>query len=249
MPCSSHASRFAPHALALLGLAFAPATASAADITLQGTFARDDQVQLFDVTTAAPGSVDIRSFGYGGGTTATGMVPRGGFDNILTLFDAAGTLITDNDDGAGAAIDPSTGIAGDARITTTLAPGGYVVALTQFDNFALGPTLADGFYEAGYPNFTADPFFSSAAPCPSGLFRDVSGSAGRCRTGDWTVDFVGVTSATPVSPAPVPEPASSLALLGGRLTGLLGLAGLTRTAARRGRRRSDCGEDRPAVTK
>jgi len=65
-------------------LVFTPNTARASDITLQGSFTRDDDVQLFDLTVATAGSVDVRSYGYAGGTTSTGIsVPRGGFDTIL----------------------------------------------------------------------------------------------------------------------------------------------------------------------
>lgn len=201
--------------LCKLGLCVAliifPSISRAANITLEGHFTADDGVQLFNISIAAPGSVDIRSYGYAGGTTSTGVaVPRGGFDSILTLFNASGVFIDDDDEGAGVATDPLTGLAADARLTETLAPGSYIVALTEYDNFSIG-NLAAGFAEAGNPNFTADSTFSTAGPCPGNMFRDISGTTGRCRTGNWTVDFVNVSSVTPA--APVPEP-STLLLLG-----------------------------------
>ena len=201
-----------------IALAIFPLISRAADITLQGNFTADDSVQLFSITLAAPAAVDFRSYGYAGGTTSTGtVVPSGGFDTILTLFDAGGDFLTDNDEGSGVATDPSTGLAADARITTNLTPGTYVVALTQFDSFSIG-NLADGFDEAGHPNFTADPTFTTGGPCPGNMFRDISGTAGRCRNGDWTVDFVNVARVKPV--APVPEP-SALLLAGAGLVLLL----------------------------
>jgi len=182
-----------------------PVISGATNITLQGSFTADDSFQLFTISLAAPAAVDIRSYGYGGGTTSTGVVvPRGGFDTILTLFSASGAFIDDNDDGAGAAVDPITGQAADARITANLAAGSYIVALTQYDNFSIG-NLIDGFAETGNPNFTADPNFATGGACPGNMFRDISSTAGRCRTGNWTVDFVNVASATAV-----PEPAAPL---------------------------------------
>ncbi len=210
-------------ALALLSAALSPMLAQAANITLTGTIAQDDTVQLFDVVVATEGVVDLRSYGYGGGTTSTGEnIAPGGFDTILTLFTGAGTLLVDNDDGAGVRGDPATGQAFDARITRNLTPGNYILALTQFDNFANGPTLSNGFAEAGHPHFTADPTFTPGPPCPGNLFRDTSGTAGQCRTASETIDFVNVQSATARLVTPTPEPGYCW-LLGGGFA-LLGLA-------------------------
>jgi PEP-CTERM motif-containing protein len=206
--------------LTLFGIVFAifPLISRATNITLQGNFTTDDNVQLFSVAIAAPAAVDIRSYGYAGGTTSTGTaVPRGGFDTILTLFNASGVFIDDNDDGAGAAIDPITGQAADARITANLAAGSYILALTQYDNFSIG-NLADGFGETGNPHFTTDPGFGSGGACPGNMFRDISGTAGRCRTANWALDFVNVSSVMPA--AAVPEP-SALLLAGFGLALLL----------------------------
>jgi hypothetical protein len=72
-----------------LGFACAPAAIYAANITQTGLFTRDDQVQLFTVTIATPGDIDVRSYGYAGGITSTGTItPGGGFDTVLTLFGA-----------------------------------------------------------------------------------------------------------------------------------------------------------------
>ena len=179
----------------------------AASFTFEGQFTRDDQTALFDFTTAAANSVQIRTFGYAGGITATGtVVPRGGFDPVLTLFDTNGVFLQDNDESSGVPVDSSTGEAADALLDVRLQPGHYIAALTQYGNFSSGNHLGDGFLEQGNPHFTADPNFSAAGPCPANLFRDTSGGPGRCRNGNWAVDFVNVSSATERNVSPVPEP-------------------------------------------
>lgn len=191
-----------------LTAAFAASPARAANITLQGLFAKDDDGQLFNFAVASDSSVDIRSYGYAGGTTATGAsVPRGGFDTVLTLFSASGAFLNGNDDGPGVAPDPSTGLAADARISANLTAGSYILALTQYDNFSIG-NLAAGFGEMGRPNFTADSSFASGGSCPGNMFRDISGTEGRCRNGNWAISFNNVASATPATA--VPEPSALL---------------------------------------
>ncbi len=218
----------------LVALFVAPATTQASSVTLNGSFTQDDTVQLYDFTVVAPDvigalSVDLRSYGYAGGTTNNGgSIPPGGFDTILTLFSQTGNLIAQNDDGPGVAVDPLTGLAADARITATLASGNYILALTQYDNFANSTDLSAGFSEEGHSNFTADPTFTSGTSCPGNVFRDISGTSAGCRTGAWTVDFVDVVTATERSTAVTPEP-STLLLLG---FGLLALR--LKTFRRRG---------------
>src|SRR5690349_14591353 len=125
--------RYWPSCLLLLTfLALTSATARVSNITLQGLFTLDDGVQLFDIVMATTGTIDVRTYSYAGGTTSTGtVVPRGGFDPILTLFDSVGTFVDENDEGSSVATDSATGKAFDARITTTLTASSYIVALTQ----------------------------------------------------------------------------------------------------------------------
>jgi hypothetical protein len=202
---------------AVYTMACCSASLRALDITFTGgSFSKDDDVKLFDVVIRTTGIADFRSYGYGGGIASDGQaIAPGGFDSILTLFNSSGNLLTDNDDGAGAATDPSTSAASDARITRNLAVGSYILAITQYDNFALGSNLSDGFVESGNPAFTADPVFAPGPPCPSGLFRDATGTDGRCRTGSFTLDFLNVESVTPRIVPSVPEPLTAGLLAGG----------------------------------
>src|ERR1051325_2516446 len=66
-----------------------------------GNFVHDDDVQQFNFTVgAASPNVILRAWSYAGGVNAAGQViQRGGFDTILALFNSAGTLIGQNDDG------------------------------------------------------------------------------------------------------------------------------------------------------
>lgn len=192
-------------AAAFAGLLVMPAVAAPFTLSETGTLDTDDSVALFDFDVGAiPAYVTVRTYSYAGGTLADGTeVPAGGFDPVVSLFDGGGGLVATANDGAGVPEDPETSGAFDALLdqNTPFGPGAYTLAVTQYDNFPVGPTLADGFDEAG------DPTFTSIYGCEQGQFCDFT-------TADRTADF-----ALDVSVAPVPVPAAAW-LLAAALGGL-----------------------------
>lgn len=181
--------------------------AQAASFTLTGSFTQDDQVALFTLTLDSADTLNVRSLGYAGGTDTNGVQRlAGGFDTMAFLYNAGGTLIAQSDDGVGVATDPVTGLAADAAFSIALPAGQYTLALTQYDNFALG-ALSAGFSQAGTGNFTP----GMSPTCTASSFCDWSGAS---RTGQWALAITGVSA--------VPEPGSFALMLGGAI-GLLAL--------------------------
>jgi len=194
-----------PATLAIALLA-TPAAAALTTASHTGTFTADDEVQFISLTLAGPAFVTLVSHSYAGGTNAAGQaIPRGGFDIVLSLFDLDGILLAANDDGgADVPTDALTDAAFDSFLTLTLVAGAYTIAVSQFDNEALGPTLASGFLRTG--TFTTAFGCTDAQP----MFNDVSGVAGCGRTGAWAFDVL--------SESTIPEPTSALLLGAGLLT-------------------------------
>lgn len=168
-----------------------PVSAAGLDFSFRGTFSADDDVKLFSFVADGASTVTLHSYGYAGGTQADGtVISAGGFDPILALFDDAGNLIDENDDGSSSDVgtDPGTGGTFDTFLQVVLSAGTYTATLMQFDNFATGPTLAAGFDQVG------NPFFTASNGCSAGQFCDVFGSD---RTSFWAFDVLGVESAAP----------------------------------------------------
>src|SRR5262245_26014300 len=132
-------------ALAALAMLAAAAPAAATDFSFTGTFSQDDNVQLFNFVVGATSNVTLRTLSYRGGVNAAGQtVAGGGFDPILALFNGSGGLIAQNDDGTCAQVGQgNTGTCYDTFFQATLGAGTYAVSVMQFNNFALGPNLAN----------------------------------------------------------------------------------------------------------
>ena len=176
---------------------------NASVLSFQGNFATDDQVQLFSFNLAAPETVIIETFGYAGGTNGNGTaIPEGGFDPVVTLFDSTGNFLNSNDDGPCGKVghDAITSNCFDSYLLQSLGAGSYQVALTENDNLAIGPTLADGFTHVGDGNFTCPEFLGV-----SGGFCDASPSH---RNNAFALDIV-----IPGPTSGVPEPNSALLIL------------------------------------
>jgi len=181
-------------------LFMAAASSAFGSISYTGAFNFDDDAQLITFNLAAPTNVTFLTLSYAGGVNAQGqIIPRGGFDPVLSLFtgssDPNGLLIGLNNDGGcgNVGTDSVTGACWDSYFQALLPIGSYTLVLTQSDNSAVGPTLGDGFSRTGQGNFTGPTFLGSP-----GSFIDANPNQ---RNGNWAVDILNVA-------APVPEPAS-----------------------------------------
>jgi hypothetical protein len=125
----------------------------ATDMSVTGNLSDDNNVQFFSFPVFTESLVTIQTVSYAGGVTASGtIIPRGGFDPILGLFNSSGARLAVNDEYIGAPVDPVSGGAFDSQIQQTLTPGTYTVSISQFANFP-GPTITTPFPSSGTSGF------------------------------------------------------------------------------------------------
>ncbi len=150
---------------ASLLLAIPPAQAAGLSFTGQldpGNEQFDAALHTF--TLAAPATVTIQSWGYGGSSGAPGGVnaagdpiASGGFDPYVSLFAGSGptaTFVASSDDGSCPPGTLDAALCGDSTISIALAAGTYTIAVSAFLNMSIAEnlgsgTLGDGFIGLG----------------------------------------------------------------------------------------------------
>jgi len=183
----------------LLALGATTANADLQDYDFAGTFGQDNDIVTLSFTIDNPGTVTIFSSSW----------DDGGFDPIIAIWNAMGGLVNQQDDGHNVGSTLSNGVSyahgnWDTYYSVALNAGTYFLTVAQFDNFALGSNLADGFRYDNDGHFTFTNGYGPQADF-NGVLNSNDG-----RNGNWAFHLLNVDVADHVD---VPEPAS-LALLG-----------------------------------
>lgn len=191
-------------------------SASALDFDFSGTFTKDNDITLLNFTVGSDSTITIFSSSWGNDIGPRGYVAGGGFDPILAIWDDTGGYVNEQDDGGNVGSTLSNGVSythgcWDSYYDIFLAAGDYTASIGQYDNFANGSNLSDGFYHDGDPTFT-QAFASNPHTYFNGVWDDND-----YRTGDWAFHLLNVEEA---SQQPVPEPCTIL-LMGAGLLGLV----------------------------
>jgi len=148
-----------PRLMAVAAISLAAGSASANSLPFSGIFTQDTGFAFVEFTTTG-----------GPITLQTTSAATGGFDPYLTLFDANGKWLAENDDG------PS-GL--DSYLDETLAAGTYWLAITQSWNTA--NLTGNGYFD---PSIGDNGFIGQAA------YTNFGG-----QTGNWALD---IASADPI---------------------------------------------------
>ena len=174
--------------------------ANADTFTQTGTFMNDNQIVEIPVTTATTQTYNFYTTSYSGGMNADGTTTMaGGFDPVLSLFNADGTLFNGNAVSNGGS---------DADLTDVLGPGSYTLVLTEFPSFSNDGTIQ------GFTTDVASFVASSCTAGPVGPFTD----AVTCtpRNGSYAVNYTSSVTPEPPSALLLSLPLAGVVLLNRR---------------------------------
>jgi hypothetical protein len=192
------------------------------DFDFQGNFTKDNDVVQFNFTVGVLSTVTVFSSSWLYGNPPPGVGP-GGFDPMLGIWTASGTLVNFQDDGGNVGATLSNGVSydhgtWDSYYDVNLVAGNYIATVTQYNNFNNSGLLSGGFVYDSVPNFTfVNSFGGATQPYFNGVWDNNDP-----RTSFWQFHLLNVEQAS--QGGQVPEPATIL-LLG---SGLIGLAGYGR---------------------
>lgn len=133
--------------IAIMVAGLSAGNALAGDFSFTGNFKNDNDVQPILFTVTEPNAaVTLQTWSFVGGTNAAGAaISGGGFDPIVTVFDAvSGNKLGFNDDGD----HPF-----DSTLMIDLSAGNYIATITQYSSFSGGSTLSQGFGGSNTFNF------------------------------------------------------------------------------------------------
>lgn len=182
--------------------------ASAGTVSYTGTLASpEDESNEFVVTLGAAGNLGLQTWGFGGGTNgAANVIPAGGFDSFVSVWDGTGataTLIDGSSDvmsnyssytgcpPAGTVNIGGNNDCGDLTMNFALGAGTYTVVLTDADYIpeamfeGPGGQLGDGFVD-----FTG------------GVLQTCDGNNCISPTANWALDITTPDQAGPTTPEP-----------------------------------------------
>jgi hypothetical protein len=196
----------------LAGILFA-ALCSGGAISYTGTFSTPEDDWIIPITLTSSGNVTLQTYGFGGGTNAAGnVIPAGGFDPLVGLFEGTGdtALFLDGtaDNLSNYPSEPSAcppaGLVtigsvpaqcGDVQLTFTgLAAGTYTVLLSDANYVPNAVYEVTGYLGDGFSDLTG-------GSLPFQTCYDLSDC--NTDTANWALD---ITTSAGASSAP--EPAS-----------------------------------------